>query len=162
MARIVATLLWYYELIECRRLTPVSGRKVSIGTIIIVSPSDKFVASSDGSAFVTTRGVGVSLKSVRVNACQNCQSVVHQLRLLVTGMTYRRKIVLFPLRTESVIKLTQLMRMRLRMKKGELKLRIKIMLCEKKENSEGTRSVGTCANTSYRSVTRGSKVRKQT
>jgi len=77
MARIAATILWYYELIECRRLNPVSGRKAIGFIIIIVSPSDKFVARSDGSAFVTIRGVGVSLKSVRVNACQNCQRVVH-------------------------------------------------------------------------------------
>ena len=49
-------------------------------------------------------------------------------------MTYRRKIVLFPLRTESVIMLTQVIKLRLRIKKGKLKLRIKIML---RENQQG-------------------------
>ena len=47
-----------------------------------------------------TVSCGDSLKSVRVNAYQNCQRVVHQPGPLVEGMTYRRKMVLFPLRTD--------------------------------------------------------------
>ena len=70
-----------------------------------------------------TASCGDSLKSVRVKACQNCQRVVHQPGPLVEGMTYRRKIVLFPLRTDSVIKLAQVIKFRLRVKEGQVEIR---------------------------------------
>jgi len=54
-------------------------------------------------------------------------------------MTYRRKVVLFPLRTNSVIMLTRLLKIRLKIKKGELKLRIKIMLCENQQEKFKTK-----------------------
>jgi len=38
-----------------------------------------------------------------------------------------------PVRTESVIKLTQVIKLWLRIKKGKLKIRIKIMLCENQQ-----------------------------
>jgi len=69
--------------------------------VSVFSPHDKFVASSNGSTSVPNR-TAVSLMLVWVNACQNCQKVVCQFQSLVTGMTYRRRAVLFPLRMESV------------------------------------------------------------
>jgi hypothetical protein len=68
------------------------------------------------------------LKPVRVNACQNCQRVDCQLLPLVTGMTYMQDVVLFPLRTDAVIRLTQYEQTRFKERKGKSKFRIKITL----------------------------------
>jgi hypothetical protein len=52
-------------------------------------------------------------------------------------MTYRRKVVLFPLRTNSVPRLTQLIKLRLRKRKGEVNRGIKVMQSEREPKCWG-------------------------
>ena len=109
MARIVATLENKMRSSDADGLPPlVVGKSPLEPFEIVSSPRSKYVARSDDSALVTIRcdrkaGSGKCLPELP----------------LVPGMTYRRKVVLFPLRTESIIKLTQLIKMRLRIKKGK-------------------------------------------
>ena len=78
------------ELIEWQRFRPASFGKVFSGRNSGMSPENfvnscDFVASSDGSSFITSID-DVSSNRVRVNAYQ---MAVCQLRQLVTGITYR-------------------------------------------------------------------------
>jgi hypothetical protein len=98
MARIVATLE------NCDMMSSSNARDLPSFVVresplvnFALTPRNEFVASCDGSA----------LAPVRVNACRNCQRVDCQLQPLVTGMTYKRNAILFPLRTRTEIKVTQ-------------------------------------------------------
>ena len=68
--------------------------------------------------------------------------MVYHSNLLVTGVTYRRKIVLVPLRTESVLKLTPIIRKRLRIILGALEAKVKMKLCREIRKFKRTQVLG--------------------